>query len=188
MVHAESCSAATTRQRSRRGPRCALPELLRIAQAPDAGARDPCNMQRMAGSVHSQLAEVFRSGSADHFDGRFDDLLDLEVVPTAERSGRAPDPRDVEEVVEQAGQVLTLPGVIIAVRRPNSGSAPISRVRSTAALRIGASGFLNSCATASRGTHPSGDRPAAAPSWPQPLRSRNVLIGFEHELASPMRA
>src|ERR1700733_6210188 len=67
------------------------------------------HMQRLPGSVHSQLVKFFVHERLDHFDGRLDYLPDLEGFGL-ENDPAASDPRDVEKVVEQAGQVLTLPG------------------------------------------------------------------------------
>src|ERR1700722_4231603 len=67
------------------------------------------HMQRLPGSVHSQLVKFFVHERLDHLDGRLNDLSDLEGF-RLQNDPVARDPRDVEKVVEQAGQVLTLSG------------------------------------------------------------------------------
>src|ERR1700722_11892776 len=66
------------------------------------------HMQRLPGSVHPQLVKFFVHERLDHLDGRLDDLPDLEGF-RFEHDPASRDPRDVEEVVEQVAQVLTLP-------------------------------------------------------------------------------
>ena len=79
-----------------------------IRQALDEARTIPMHMQRLPGSVHPQLVKFFVHERLDHLDGRLDDLPDLEGF-RFENNPASRDPRDVEEVVEQVGQVLTLP-------------------------------------------------------------------------------
>src|SRR3984957_12723200 len=80
-----------------------------ITQALDEARAIPMHMQRLPRSLYSQLLKFFVHERLDHLDGRGDDLPNLQGFRT-ENDPAARDPRDVEKIVEQAGQVLTLPG------------------------------------------------------------------------------
>ena len=101
-------------------------------------------MTGCGGELHVDAQPALFDVRAVVLDGLTDDLAQVEGGPL-QRDLVAGDPRDVEEVVHHAGQVLDLPFDGLAGAEPTPGYRPGCARARRASMRMAASGFRSSC-------------------------------------------